>query len=294
MQASPAMGLICDLPCQFLYLEKYGHRMRYTLTILLALLTVFLAGPGCIAQSDFRVSDPQLELRGKRILISYDILNSSDTDRFNIAIDIRDSAGNLISAHTLEGDIGKSVPGGGNKEIYWDFQADRIEMNGDIYVNVSAEILPPGAAVAAGSSGGTASSGFSRTGLVVQSLALPGLGLSRIKQKPHWIKGVAGYGCIAGAVIMNRSAVSTYEEFQSSQDVEDADALLQKAGRQDNLSEAFGYTALAIWVSDLVWTLLATPDDKKGAGSGKAAGLSLDSGIDDLSKYPMIGLVYRF
>jgi hypothetical protein len=268
--------------------------MRATLTILLVILTVHLAGPGCLAQTDFRVSDPQLELSGNRILISYDILNSSETDRFNIDIDIRDSAGNLISAHTLEGDVGGSVTGGSNKEIYWDFQADRIVMNGDIYVNLSAEILPPGAAPATGSPGGTASSGFSRTGLVVQSLALPGLGLSRVKQKPHWIKGVAGYGCIAGAVIMNRSAVSTYEEFQSSQDIEDADDLLAKASRQDNLSEVFGYAALGIWVSDLVWTLLATQDYKKGAGKGQAAGLSMRSGFDAISQSPMIGLVYRF
>jgi hypothetical protein len=93
---------------------------------------------------------------------------------------------------------------------------------------------------------------------------------------------------------MNRSAVSTYEEFQSSQDIEDADDLLAKASRQDNLSEVFGYAALGIWVSDLVWTLLATQDYKKGAGKGQAAGLSMRSGFDAISQSPMIGLVYRF
>ncbi len=54
---------------------------------------------------------------------------------------------------------------------------------------------------------------FSRVGIAIQSLVIPGLGLSRTTGNPHWLKGVVGYSCIGGSILFNKMAISTYDDF---------------------------------------------------------------------------------
>jgi hypothetical protein len=68
-----------------------------------------------------------------------------------------------------------------------------------------------------------------RTSLVFKSLVFPGWGLTNLKKKPHWIKGLAAYGCVAGSAYLNRQAVNTYAQIDSFQDYQDKDDLYQKA-----------------------------------------------------------------
>ena len=91
-----------------------------------------------------------------------------------------------------------------------------------------------------------------RTGIILQSLALPGLGLSRMTGKPHWLRGVAGYGCIAGSIILNRQAISTYDDIDDLEDYDDKNELFQKSLNRDNISEVLAYAAIGIWV-DIGW-----------------------------------------
>lgn len=135
-----------------------------------------------------------------------------------------------------------------------------------------------------------------RAGIILQSLAVPGLGLSRATGKPHWIKGVAGYGCLAGSVVLNRLAVKTYEDFDSEivYFPEDADRLLSRSVLQDNISETLAYTAIGIWVMDIVWTVIASSDLTNDMSSSRNMGLSIKSGVDPLFKVPVVGISYRF
>jgi hypothetical protein len=95
----------------------------YTLTI------IFLfTGRPCTAQQVTTITNPKLELRGNRIHIIYDILNSDSTERFDVRMEITDSAGLVLDAKSLTGDIGESVPGGADREIVWSFQADQVNI----------------------------------------------------------------------------------------------------------------------------------------------------------------------
>lgn len=273
----------------------------------------FLFGAACLLCSsalyaqEIQVSDPRLELRDNTIFISYDILNSTPADKFTVELIVTDSKGKRIKATSLEGDVGKLVYGGYNKRIAWDLEVDKIVMNAQIFVKVNVNAIPPPKPVVVEPVVQEAEEEpqetiedkvskekkqFSRTGLLLQSVAFPGLGLSRYKGGPHWIKGVAGYGCIAGAVIMNRQAISTYEEINDLADFDDKDALYKKSMQQDNISEVLGYTAIAIWVSDMVWTILGSADLKMSSHHNQR--LKINSRIDPVSNAPMLAFTYKF
>jgi len=252
-----------------------------------------------LSGQDIRVSEPVLEMQGSTIYITYDILNSSPSEKFTVELVVKDEDGMQINAAALSGDVGELVTGGDNKQIKWNLELDRIEMNADIYVMVYVKAIPPNVPVAvlpeekedekaeeeveenppdesvkeADIKTGVASpvgSQYSRTGLVLQSAAFPGLGLSRYKGGPHWIKGALGYGCLAGSVIMNWTAVKTFDGIIDQPGYDAKNIEYQKALQQDQVSEVLAYAALAIWVSDLVWTIVGTSDLTKRSARNEA------------------------
>ena len=147
-------------------------------------------------------------------------------------------------------------------------------------------------AVAAGS-GSMKAAEFSRTGLMLQSLAVPGLGLSRFTGKPHWIRAVAGYGCLTGAVILNRKGITTFESVDGIRDPSDAEDAFNRSVRQDNLSEALAFTAIGIWVADILWTWAGTSGLENKPIISNGPGISLGTGIDPGTSVPLISFWYN-
>ena len=127
---------------------------------------------------------------------------------------------------------------------------------------------------------------FNRAGIILQSMVFPGLGLSRVKGKPHWLKGVMAYGCLAGSVAMNRVALATYEDIYGESDVSQRESLYQKSLSQDQTSEILAYAAVAFWITDFVWTLVGTAPSKSG--------LSFHGTVDPVSSVPMLAISYKF
>ena len=254
-----------------------------------------LLGQLCKAQSDFDVSDPRFELKENHLLIHFDILDSRPSESFDISMDITDENGSPIDAKALVGDIGSNVSGGNNKLITWDLEEDNIVMNAEIIVNIYARINTPQPPVPATTEEKKKRTGeYNRTGLILQSLTLPGLGLSRATGKPHWIRGVAGYGCIAGSIALNRTAVSNYDDFLAAETTEDSDYFMARATWQDNISEVLVYTAIGIWVADFLWTMLGTRDLNRISLHNETKAVKFTAGIDPLIKAPMVGLNLRF
>jgi len=134
-----------------------------------------------------------------------------------------------------------------------------------------------------------------RSSVIIQSLAFPGLGLSRINQgKPHWLRGVAGYGCIAGAIIYNQKAVSSYDDYLGASDPKKIDEYYNNSVRQDNLSEIFMYAAIGIWVTDIIWTIVGSSEKKNSPNITQLGGISLGGSYTPNSKMPLITLKYNF
>lgn len=287
-------------------------------SICLILVLALLAGIPVHSQT-YRVSDPVPRLEGNEVLIRYDILNSTPEDEFSIRLSVQDDKGNVIPARSLSGDVGARVSGGNEKLIRWDLKADQIEIEAHIYFKIHARFIPPPEPVvvpppaeedpvqedpaeddpghkesarqeeakteATVEEYPVAEKSYSRGGLVAQSLVLPGLGLSRMTGKPHWIRGVLAYGCLAGSVAMNRVAVSTYESIYGEQDYDRRKELFDLSLSRDQTSEILAYSAAAIWLVDFAWTLV---------GTSPGRGFSVHSSIDPASSVPLVVLTYRF
>jgi hypothetical protein len=303
--------------------------MRIAIQFQLVILFV-LSGPFCYSQTRVRVSDPRLEMVGNTIHIYYDILNSDPDEKYTISVVIKDEDGNTINARALNGDVGKEISGGSNKQISWNLEADNIFLDAFVFVQVNAKAIPPPEPVVVTPAGepkeevlqqkqevlddaqesnqpvsnqavsrkeppaGTGSKSYNRAGLVIQSLAIPGLGLSRVTGKPHWLRGVAGYGCIAGSVILNRQAINTYNGIEDLVYFDEINEAYDKSLMQDNISEILSYAAIGIWAADFIWTLVGTSDLNRPSYSSRSRGLSMGSNINPVSNAPLISIIYRF
>lgn len=286
-----------------------------------------------IAQSEFEVAKPDLSLNNHGIQIDYQLLNSSLSDTFIVRIEVTDTHGRFIQAQTLSGDVGENIPGGSDKRILWDIEADSIYLNAEIFIEVYAELQAPQVAeilpqvvdtppkivdtppkivdetvqnvkdtaqnteVIAMEEKISESGGKSikRTGIVLQSMLLPGLGLSRVNPgQPHWIKGVVGYGCIAGTLYFNKMAVKSYNEYLASNSSSERDISFNQAERQDVISEVMAFAAIGVWVTDLVWTIVGTSHLNMVQSSVNHKGISLGTSFEPVSSVPMLALRYKF
>jgi len=274
-----------------LNVPENGLTMGKTLISLL-IISFLLSGPLCYSQTSVEVSDPRVEFKERKLLISYDILNSKASDHFMVGMEIKDADGNLMITRNVKGDIGPGISGGNNKLIIWDIEADQVSMDGDIFINITAEYIP--AYVDESFNQINEVKTYNRYGLIAQSLLFPGLGLSRYTGDPHWLKGVAGYGCIAGSIAFNQMAKSTYEDFKSASTVEDANSLLAQSKSQDNTSELFAYAAIGIWVTDIIWTIIGTSGLSKKSDVTVIHGVYKEPGAGPLACVPFLGVSYKF
>lgn len=261
--------------------------------LLLAAGFLFYANDFCVAQTKSQISDPVVELKGNLIYISFDIPGSTSSERYDVRIEITDSNGNLVNARALEGDIGENILGGGEKTIVWKFGEDRADLSDEISFQLYAtkesdkeeiqdmEDIP--------------SMSYNKVGLIAKSLALPGLGLTRMTNgKPHWIKGITGYGCIAGSIIFNRKAINTFDHYLSPSSDEFAMDLYDASKRQDNISEILAYSAVGIWVTDIMWTLISASRLDKTNYNGNTGGFSVGTGFASTSGAPLLCFRYLF
>jgi len=250
-----------------------------------------LTGSVCHGQITAKISKPRLELEDDHINIHYDILNSLQTDIFRIWIEITDSTGNYLPALSLSGDIGENVRGGNDKMITWDYAADSLYPEAGIFVQINAEILT----ITEAADIIIPEKKISRAGVIAQSMVFPGWGLSRInKGKPHWIKGVAGYGCIAASVVYNKKAVSSYEDYLDASDIGETDKFYKNSVKEDNLSELFAYAAAGIWIMDLIWTIAGSSKLNKEPSYSQAKKISVYPVYKPSMRAQMVTVTYTF
>ena len=284
----------------------------------LLIIAFVLTGPLCNSQTIVQISEPRLELKDNMVHIYYDIQNSDPLETYVISVEINDEDGNPFDADALDGDIGMVEDGGRNKHITWNLEADNIQINAYVVVKINARVIPPPAPVTNKSeeeivqkmvdeeveesksgvipedtpvSGSTT---FNRTSIVLQSLAIPGLGLSRVTGNPHWIRGMAGYGCIIGSVILNRQSIQTFDSIEDMEDPTEAETAFNKSVRQDKISEGLAYAAIGIWVTDIIWTWMGTSDLMSGPSIGDLNNISIGTDIDPLSYAPLVCFRYTF
>lgn len=243
------------------------------------------------AQQNIVITKPQLEFKDNNIIVEYDILNSQESESFRIWLDVIDSEGNNIQSNAVSGDVGNYVSGGKDKKIYWNLTADNIYIDAQLSIKVNAEVTKESTATNPDNETENAYAGIKRGGLLVQSLVFPGWGLSRINKGPHWLKGVVGYGIVAGAVVYNVKALSNYNAYLETSDVTIGNELFALSNRQDKISEGLMIAAAGIWVVDLIWTAAGSAKVKRPVELG---GVSVGSALDPVSNAPLLAFKYSF
>lgn len=262
------------------------------LQVLIFALLFILAFQDCKSQTKVNISKPELELQGNRVKITYDIIDFTPNDEFNVWIEVEDGNGKLINAKSLSGDIGKQVKGGKGKEIAWDFEADGIILSEGTSIQVYANLITP-TKTETPVDLQTNTNSFSTRSIVLQSLLFPGLGLSRATGKPHWLRGVAGYGCILTSLAYNQISQSSYDDYKGESDIGARDDLFNTSVSQDNVSEAFAYAAIGIWVIDIVWNVIGTSKLNKQTNV-QAHRFTITPSFEPTAMAPMLAFSLKF
>jgi len=250
------------------------------------------------------VTKPRLEVSDKKLIIEYDILNTVHSDFFIVWIEVTDTAGNKINALSITGDVGREIKGGNNKKIIWNLGKDNIYIDHEIFVEVKAEKITAQETIAdtkitkgketvMKDEGRRERKTISKRNMVLSSVFLPGWGQTKAtKGKPYWLLGVAGYGCLAGSVSLNRMASSAYHDYKESTDIDEYNSLYDKAVERDKFSKYLAYSGIGIWVADLIW-VLATPV-KSSSVSQTDRKLKIMPCFDARSNSKMVSLTYKF
>jgi hypothetical protein len=248
----------------------------------ITLLAVFINTAILYAQN-VSIEISELSIVDKHLEINYDFIKAKKNHRFEVWIDVSNSNGDKLSARTFTGDIGANLNGLGGKKIVWDYNADGLVINDEIEVFINAKQSTVASRISGGKS-------------ILQSLLMPGLGMSYIdKGKPYWLIGFVGYGTLATSIYLNSSSKNNYNKYLNTIDIEESTKYFDKSQSQKDLSRAFTIAAIGTWSFSLIWTVIKTNQHNKALTSNfKENKLKLYSNIDPLSKKPLLGVQYNF
>ncbi|MBL7114118.1 MAG: hypothetical protein ISS19_19440 [Bacteroidales bacterium] len=267
--------------------------------LILSLILLILFPINLFCQIRVNITKPRLELSDENLIIEYDILSADPSDLFKVRIEVTNASGIKINALSISGDVGEDISGGINLRILWNLEKDEISLDKEIFVEVVAEkkklpevqkeIIPVETTPT------TVVKKISKGNMVLSSTVFPGWGLSKAKQgKPCWLLGVAGYGCIAGSVILNRTAIMTHDDYKVSLDADESITLYDKSVMQDNISEYLGYTAAGIWAVSLIWTIATSTASQELSDIQKFNNISIQPGYNQKMNCTMVSISYKF
>ncbi len=207
------------------------------------ILTQVTGNIDILSQSSARIDNTNLEIDEGRLIVSYDLMNTRPNERFNVWIEIRKSSGEEIRAKNVSGHVGKNIVGGKGLYIIWNFESEGIDYEGNINVQVMAELVTV--------------HNLKIERILIKSAVLPGWGIYDMdKVSPYLLIGVAGYGSIAAAFIYNSKSNNTYDKYLESNDTDERASLYDDFTIQQNATKIFGISAAAIWVLDIGWATM--------------------------------------
>ena len=245
----------------------------------------------CFAQETLTITNPVLDTLGKKLIIKYDILNSKPGEIFNVTLFVTDSRGATLNSKTITGDIGNNISGGTGKQIVWDYISDNVKDE----VEISIKIIIKKIEKRPVNDGITSSGSPAKGGLILQSIALPGLGLSKLKEnKPYWIMGIAGYGLIGSSIAFKLASNKNYDNFMNTSDPGKEVDYYNNFKKQKSISKGCIIGAAAIWVTDLVFIFRASSKPKETTRLDQRKKISFIADYDFTTNLPLIKLKYVF
>lgn len=270
-------------------LKNYYRMNKKSLLHFLLFICFGLLSLNGFSQSKARIENIDFNLVGNNIVITYDIINHDPGEKFDIDIEIFTESGKKLDAKSLSGDVGKDIAGGRGKRVIWNFQNDNADLTEGIYVEVNATSL-----LAPEVEKKPARREKSLGGAFVKSVVFPGWGNSSISGGPYWLMGFAGYGCMAGSVMMNQQASQSYDDYLKASDAGKRDNLFSDAESKDQLSKLLFGVGAVVWVTDLTILLIKGNNPRTYSYNSNRTNPLVGYTIDPISKNPMISFRITF
>jgi hypothetical protein len=187
---------------------------------------------------DFSITPPKLVFEGDKLLVLYDVISKSPSDKFYVWVEMEKKNGERIDAKALSGDIG-DIKAGKNKKIIWVPKEDAVFIEEEVFVEVKAEKYI---------------ASFKKGSSILMSAVIPGLGQTKIsKGKPYWVTGVVAYGALVGGLILHASSNKTYDNYSVEIDASKREDLFNQAQKQRNTSTILLVSAAALWTANMIW-----------------------------------------
>jgi hypothetical protein len=219
-----------------------GRFYGFTFMLYLILLQV-TSNINSFTQTYARIDNTSLQIDNGRLIITYDLINTKPNERFNVWIDVRRATGQEIKAKNISGHVGKNIVGGKGLNIIWNFESENIDYEGNINVQVLAELITI--------------HNLKIERILIKSAVFPGWGLHDIeKVNPYLLIGIAGYGSLAAALIYNNKSNITYDQYLESDEIRERESLYDDFNSQENATKIFGISAAAIWIADIGWATM--------------------------------------
>ncbi len=241
--------------------------------------------------SKAQISNIDFGLQEGKIVITYDLLKSEKNERFIVFVNAVTESGDSVLARSVTGDVNENVSGGRNKTIVWDYERDHFFTDEAFQIEVNAvpQYIDPSQIT--GLYGDYPGLGKS----FLMSTAFPGWASTKLKDgKPHWIKGIVGYGCFSLSYLYNRKAVDTYKDYKVTMDRKERNSLYDDALTQKQLSSIFAFSALAVWVMDYTCIIISHNKLMKNAYNTNVQKLSFGYDFDPISAQPQLSVKLTF
>lgn len=221
--------------------------MRFIVTILFIVFCLQLSAQDKISVSNIKLSYDKVS---EELNINYDLLPANSNAQFKIIPEVYYSNGQKIFASSFTGEgIETFTQCGNSKIIRWKPKQDNVKgLNENIYVvlNVNREIR-----ISTGSH-------------LLKSAILPGWGDYKLSNSWYYAGfGIVAYGAVSGAVLYNRMAANTYNNYKNSMDINQSNKLLSDAKNQQKISNILAISSAAIWAIDLARVYIKSQKVKK-------------------------------
>lgn len=188
--------------------------------------------------SQVSITTPKLIFEDNQLVISYDLISKTQSDKFYTWVEMEKKNGERIEPKALSGDIG-DIKAGKGKKIIWIPGKDSVFIDEEVSVEVKAEKYVEL---------------FNKGHLLILSTAIPGLGQTKIsKGKPYWLTGLATYGALAGGIIYHSSYIKNYDRYRVEEDVTKRADLYNQAQTQMNTSRVLLISSAALWTANIIW-----------------------------------------
>lgn len=232
----------------------------------------------------FEIQTKSVTMVDNKLVINYGFTKLKKEQLFRVWLEVHKSNGDRLNVNTVNGDIGKGITGGENKQVVWDFLADNIVIDDSVGVEIKAELIK------------LEQNKTSVGRALLLSSAVPGLGLVKVKQKKFYlILSAVTYGSVFASYIYNKNSYENYQKYLKENIISIESDSFSKSKSEQTLSEASMYAAITTWAINMVWTAVSASKNKRNIiDISQHSSLNINTGINPYTKTPVFTLRLNF